>query len=181
MTRKFSKNGKPLGRTSAKGNKHKTWTSEEDNFLKLAVEQKIPRSVVAVRLGRTENSVTFRKHILKIEGAFGRSKKSQVQKARAVQAMASNQDHTGPNQMHGIQLFKLETGIQVPVRFSRNEEDRSRIRILLESMKVGQSFVVPKNLAHVTKHLILKEFESYKTKACATSSEKSFYRFFRIA
>jgi hypothetical protein len=182
MAKKFSKNGKPLGRPSAKGNKNKTWTPEEDNFLKLAVEEKIPKSVVAGRLGRTKNAITLRKYLLKIEGAFGRSKRSSVTKTDSTNPGTGSQyQGTAPNQMHGIQIMKLETGIPVPARFNRNEGERARLRILLQSMKVGQSFVVPKNLSHVAKHIVLKEFEAYKIRVCATSNEKNFYRFFRLA
>ena len=183
MSRKFSKNGKPLGRTPVKGdqNKFKAWTPEEDNFLRLAVKEQIPRSVVAVRLGRTQNAVTFRKHVLKIEGPFGRSKRSHVEKSREIQKSVLDHSPSDQGQTQGIQIFKLETGIPVPARAGRNEEERSKIRLLLGSMEIGQSFVVPKNLAHVVKHVIIKEFVSYKTRICATSNEKRFYRVFRVA
>jgi len=188
MARKFSKNGKPLGRTSSKGNKHKAWTPEEDNFLRLAVEQKIPKSVVAGRLGRTKDSIVFRKYVLKIEGAFGRDVRSNAKKLETSNPVSqiSQQTEAFSGQMQTVQTvqtFKLETGIPLPSRSGRTENlmAREKLRILLESMNVGQSFVVPRNLSHVTKHLVLKEFESYRIRICATNRDKKFYRIFRLA
>lgn len=185
MPRKFSKNGKPLGRTSSKGNKHKAWTPEEDNFLRLAVEQKIPKSVVAGRLGRTKDAIVFRKYVLKINGAFGRDVRSNAKKLETSNPVSqiSQQIEASLGQMQTVQTLKLETGIPVPLRFGRTENlmAREKLKILLESMNVGQSFVVPRNLSHVTKHLVLREFESYRIRICAMSRDKKFYRIFRLA
>jgi hypothetical protein len=75
----------------------------------------------------------------------------------------------------------LETGVPLPSRGNRNEEARSQMRSLFNQMKVGQSFVVPRKLVHVGVYLINKEFDGYKIKTSATSTDKKFFRIFRVA
>lgn len=177
----FSKNGKPMGRTpSAAENKNARWSKEEDNYLAIALREHIPASDVAARLGRTKNSIYFRKISLKLEGEFGRSKKPGRQpKARLFQ-------NTSDAIPAGIELMKLESGIPVPKRGTRvNESERNSIRQLLSKMGIGQSFVVTKNMVHVVRFLASKEFEAYKIKASLIApvqgAERKFFRIFRLA
>lgn len=182
---RFSKNGKPMGRTpSAAENKNARWSKEEDNYLAIALREHIPASDVAARLGRTKNSIYFRKITLNLEGEFGRSKKPGRQpKARLFQANEAQQQTPTPA---GITLFQLESGIPLPKRGARtNDADRNSIRELLRKMNVGQSFVVTRNLVHIARQIAGKEFEAYDIKASAIApvagSEKRFFRIFRLA
>jgi hypothetical protein len=76
----------------------------------------------------------------------------------------------------------LETGIPVPSKGGRtSSEERNQAREVLSKMYPGQSFVVPRRLVHVVRHLANMEFESYKIKASAIAADKKFFRIFRLA
>lgn len=173
---KFSKNGKPLGRVSANANKHKAWTAEEDNYLALAISENKSLGEVAARLGRTKHGVSFRKHKLGLDGKFTKSKRGRkpgVKKSSPVEPSIT------PS---GMGIMILERGIPIPTRGSKaNESERIKLRELLSQMDAGMSFVVPRNLVHVAKHIATKEFEAYHIKTSATSADKKFFRIFRVA
>jgi hypothetical protein len=174
---KFSKNGKPLGRVSANANKHKAWTAEEDNYLALAISENKSLAEVAARLGRTKNGVSFRKHKLGLDGKFTKSKRGR--KPGWKKATAPTEASITPS---GMSIMILERGIPVPARGSKtHESERIKLRELFKIMEVGMSFVVPRNLVHVAKHITTKEFEAYRIKTSATSADKKFFRIFRVA
>jgi hypothetical protein len=174
---KFSKNGKPLGRVSANANKNKAWTAEEDNYLTLALSENKTLAQVASRLGRTKNAITFRKHILGLEGRFGNSGRGRKPNQRKPYSPVTESITND-----GLGIMVLESGIPVPTRGSKvHEAEREKLRDLFRAMHVGMSFVVPRNLVHVAKHIVDKEFEAYRIKTSATSAEKKFFRIFRVA
>lgn len=176
---RFSKNGKPMGRTPAtKENKHSRWDKQEDNYLALALKEGISAGEVANRLGRTKNSIYFRKLKLGLEGTFVRSKKKSKSKHEPKSKLVS----VFRDENSQFKIFKLETGIPVPAKGGRtNEQERDQARSVLGSMNTGQSFVVPRRLVHVVRHLASKEFGEYKIRASACSGDKKFYRIFRLA
>jgi len=50
----FSKNGVPMGRNkSTAENNSSRWTAQEDNYLKMALEEGLPSVEVAAKLGRS--------------------------------------------------------------------------------------------------------------------------------
>jgi hypothetical protein len=182
----FSKNGKPMGRTPATAeNKNKQWSKEEDVYLALALREGISASDVAARLGRTKNSVYFRKLSLGLEGVFTRGKRTNKHepKSKLVQNKQQKvQSQSKPQSFEFVNIFQLESGVPVPQRGAKaNEEERESARNVFSRMNPGQSFVVPRRLVHVVRHLANKEFESYKIKASAIGSDKKFFRIFRLA
>ena len=178
----FSKNGKPLGRVSVNGNKNKVWTPEEDNYLALSLKEGVASADdVASRLGRTKASLYFRKAVLQLEGGFTRSKtiKRTTSSFRTFDPAPQEQMVSVPEQSPRIMV--LEIGIPLSLRSNRNEEERIKLRDLFNAMETGMSFVVPRNLVHVAKHLADKEFEAIRIKTSATSKDKRFFRIFRVA
>ena len=180
----FSKNGKPLGRVSVNGNKNKVWSPEEDNYLALSLKEGVASADdVAARLGRTKASLYFRKAVLQLEGGFTRSKtiKRSTPSFRTFDTAPQEQMVSVPELEQSPRIMVLEMGIPIPLRSNRNEEERIKLRDLFNAMQVGMSFVVPRNLVHVAKHLANKEFEAMRIKASATSKDKRFFRIFRVA
>lgn len=181
----FSKKGKPMGRSKAvKEGQKRRWTPEEDNYLRIALEEGKDASTVAARLGRSRFSVTCRKSELGIEGRFARARKSSAPapktapKASPARPKKTVATLSGPD---GLQLMVLETNVPLPSKATKNDEAREKIRGLLKEMKVGNSFVVPRKLVHVATYVASREFEDYKLRTSATSPEKQFYRIFRLA
>lgn len=174
----FSKKGVPMGRNKSQAdNKNSQWSAEEDNYIRMAIESRIPASTVASKLGRTEHSVKNRKWILGIEGRFPSTKR--VANKSAMTLMPKKPSSNPPK---GIELFSMETNVPIPSRGAgANEESRNKIRNLFSQMNVGQSFVVPRKLVHVAKYITDKEFPSFKIKTSATSADKQFHRIFRVA
>lgn len=174
----FSKNGKPMGRTkSTMVRKNKQWTAEEDNYIRIAVQEGLSTAAVSARLGRSVASISGRKWALGIEGRLASSKGKKGTKMNR-HSIAGTQ--STPSFSFGAGILELESGIPMPTKHSRNEEVRNKMRNLFDQMRQGQSFVVPKNLLHVANHLAKKEFSGYKTRATATSQDKKFYRIFRV-
>lgn len=173
----FSKKGIPMGRNKSQAdNKSKQWSSAEDNYIRMAVEQGLCTATVASKLGRTVASVQNRKWNLGIEGRFGSSKGKKVAAPKAVKM---TKEYKAPK---GIQLFTLESNVPIPSKGKgANEEARNHMRDLFNKIQVGQSFVVPKGMVHVVSHLVKKEYEAFKIRTSATSAEKKFFRIFRVA
>jgi len=172
----FSKNGKPMGRTkSTMVRKNKQWTAEEDNYIRIAIQEGLSTAEVSARLGRSIASIAGRKWALGIEGRLSSSKGKKGTKMNR-HAIAN----PAPSLSFGSGIMELESGIPLPTKSSRNEEARTKMRSLFNQMRQGQSFVVPKNLLHVASHLAKKEFTGYKTRSSATSPDKNFYRIFRV-
>lgn len=136
----------------------KIWTNNDDEKLIQLVKEGLPSRVIGEKLERSTLSIQSRRHLLKKE------------KVHNVE-LASN----------GLALMVLEDGIQPPPGRSKNEELRNQLRKLFENMKVGQSFVVPRKVVHIIHYLINSEFESYRIRTSAISSDKQFFRIFRIA
>jgi hypothetical protein len=173
----FSKKGIPMGRNKSKAdNKNKQWSKAEDNYIKLAVEEKLPSSIVASKLGRSIASIQNRKWTLGIEGRFGNSPRGSRKQEKV--ATRSNPAAQTPQ---GLKIMTLETGVPMPSRGNRNEEAREQMRGLFNKMTVGQSFVVPRKLVHIGVYLITKEFEGYKIRTSATTPDKQYFRIFRVA
>ncbi len=181
MAQRFSKNGVPLGRVGRESNKNKSWTKEEDNYLAMVLEQGTnSASQVASRLGRTKNSIYFRKITLGLGGSFARDKrkKSHERKSRLVQPSQT----LSVQAPKGLQIMVLEDNIPMPGKNRlKNQEERNQLRKIFEQMNVGQSFAVPRNLVHVAKHLANKEFEAYKIRTSCISVDKKFFRIYRVA
>ena len=175
----FSKNGIPMGRgKSSADNKHARWSTAEDNYIKMAVETGVPASTVASKLGRSIASIQNRKWSLGIEERFANSPRGSSKAAVAKPAKAAVAKSTNT----GVQLFTLESGIPIPTKGQKaNEEARTQLRGLFNKMSTGQSFVVPKNIVHVAAHLVKKEFGAFKIRTSATTPEKKFFRIFRVA
>ena len=172
----FSKNGKPMGRTkSTMVRKNKQWTAEEDNYIRIAIQEGRSTAEVSARLGRSVAAISGRKWSLGIEGRLSSSKGKKGNKMDRNSVASST-----PILSFGSGIMELESGIPLPTKNSRNEEARNRMRNLFNQMRQGQSFVVPKNLLHVAAHLAKKEFVGYKTRSSATSPDKQFYRIFRV-
>ena len=170
----FSKKGIPMGRNKSQAdNKSKQWSSAEDNYIRMAVEQGLCTATVAAKLGRTKASVQNRKWNLGIEGRFGSSK------GKSVVAPKATKEAKVPK---GIQLFTLESNVPIPSKGKgANEEARNHMRALFNKIQIGQSFVVPKGMVHVVSHLAKKEYEAFRIRTSATSAEKKFFRIFRVA
>lgn len=179
MAIKFSKNGKPLGRTkSALERNNKQWSPEEDNYLRIAVAEGLSAITVAERLCRTAHSVRTRKWSLGIEGRLQRPTKKVVavsKTKKVVQPKSQLQIDFQPG------ILELESNVPLPTKHGRNEEARNKMRELLNKMQPGQSFVVPQNMFHPATYLINKEYGSFKTRSTPTTADKKFYRIFRIA
>jgi hypothetical protein len=176
----FSKNGKPMGKTPSNSvNKNNRWSKDEDNYLSLALKEGISATEVAARLGRTKNAVYFRKLTLGLDGAFARAK---GYKHEPKSKLVSPEQVTSVTSHNEFAIFQLETGIPVPSKGGRtSSEERNQAREVLSKMYPGQSFVVPRRLVHVVRHLANMEFEAYKIKASAIAADKKFFRIFRLA
>lgn len=170
-----------MGRSkSSAENNSSRWTAQEDNYLKMALEEGHTSSEVAARLGRSIASIATRKWTLNLEGRFGRSPKGSTRNFtnRRSKSNSVNTEYAAPK---GIELFKIESGVPLPTRNGRNEEAREQLRKIFNQIQAGQSFVVPKNLVHVAHYIVNKEFEAYKIRTSATSADKKFFRIYRVA
>jgi hypothetical protein len=177
----FSKNGVPMGRNkSTAENNSSRWTAQEDNYLKMSLEEGLPSVEVAAKLGRSIASLQTRKWTLKLEGRFARSPKGSTRNFKSTGRTRSKATGT-VTAPKGIQLFKIETGVPLPARNGRNEEARNQMREIFNQIKVGQSFVVPKNMVYVAQYIVNKEFQAYKLRTSATSADKKFFRIYRVA
>ncbi len=173
----FSKKGVPMGRNkSTAENTSSRWTPEEDNYLRLAAEQNVSSRTVAAKLGRSYASVYTRKWQLDIKN--NKSVPRKGAKRTSVKSPIATTTYATPK---GIELFKIETGVPLPARNGRNEEARNQMREIFNQIKVGQSFVVPKNMVYVAQYIVNKEFQAYKLRTSATSADKKFFRIYRVA
>ena len=174
----FSNKGIPMGRNKSQSvNASSQWSEAEDNYLRMTAEQNMPAPMVAAKLGRTPASVYTRKWNLGIKNnhAVPRIKAPKVVSKPQIVKIKNN---TGS----GMNLFALETGVPIPQRGYRgNEEVRMKIISTFERMNIGQSFVIEKNMLNPTVHLAKTQFQAYRIKTSATSAEKKFYRIFRLA
>lgn len=178
----FSNKGIPMGRNkSASVNASSQWSEAEDNYLRMTAEQNMPAGMVAAKLGRTPASVYTRKWILGIKNnhTVPRVKTPKGTKVVSKPQIVKVKTSSPPS---GMKLFALETGVPVPQRGYRgNEEVRAKLINTLESMNAGQSFVIEKGMLNPTVHLAKTQFQAYRIKTSATSSDKKFYRIFRLA
>ena len=177
----FSNKGIPMGRNkSASVNASSQWSAAEDNYLRMTAEQNMPAGMVASKLGRTPASVYTRKWILGIKNNHAVPR---VKAPKATKVVSKPQIvKVKTSKSSGMNLFALETGVPVPQRGYRgNEEVRSKIIGTLERMNPGQSFVIEKGMLNPTVHLAKTQFQAYRIKTSATSADKKFYRIFRLA
>lgn len=152
----------------------KRWTASEDKYLRLALKEGKSASEVARNLGRSSVSVTARKLSLKLKGRFKRSTKAVIQTNRVIKAIQNGgQDAT--------EVFKLESGVQMPKRLSKYSDERNKLRNTFQSMEVGQSFIITGNLVNAARVMANEEFESMKVRIVHTTPDKKFARVFRVA
>jgi len=177
----FSNKGIPMGRNKSQSvNASSQWSEAEDNYLRMTAEQNMPAGMVAAKLGRTPASVYTRKWNLGIKNnhAVPRIKAPKGAKVVSKPQIVKIKNNTGS----GMNLFTLETGVPVPQRGYRgNEEVRAKLINTLERMNAGQSFVIEKGMLNPTVHLAKTQFQAYRIKTSATSADKKFYRIFRLA
>ena len=177
----FSNKGIPMGRNkSASVNASSQWSEAEDNYLRMTAEQNMPAGMVAAKLGRTPASVYTRKWTL---GIKNNQAVPRVKAPKGAKIVSKPQIVKIKNNIpSGMKLFALETGVPVPQRGYRgNEEVRAKLINTLERMNAGQSFVIEKGMLNPTVHLAKTQFQAYRIKTSATSAEKKFYRIFRLA
>ena len=177
----FSNKGIPMGRNkSASVNASSQWSEAEDNYLRMTAEQNMPAGMVAAKLGRTSASVYTRKWILGIKNNHAVPR---VKAPKATKVVSKPQIvKVKTSKSSGMNLFALETGVPVPQRGYRgNEEVRAKLINTLERMNAGQSFVIEKGMLNPTVHLAKTQFQAYRIKTSATSADKKFYRIFRLA
>ena len=160
------------------------WTVSEDTFLKESLISNKSAEDVAALLNRTKDSVTTRKWHLKLEGRFKAPAKSETSTAYGtvkvngkVQVVASvNEDPF---------LWKIEKNVPLPSRGAGSKEATElliqKVKNLMEKIKVGESFVVPRNAVRHITSVAKTDYEAYKIRTSATSKEKKFFRVFRIA
>ena len=182
----FSKNGVPMGRNkSTAENKHSAWTLDEDKYIIKSCAENVTAPEMAAKLGRTAMSIYARKSYLGIKNdkSVPRKKRTKTQ----VKAKSSKRGRPRKNVAEaiytapaGLQLFKLESGIPMPTRGERNPEQTAQLRSILQRMEIGNSFVVPKNVVYKATYLANKEFGSYKLRSSATSTDRKWYRIFRV-
>lgn len=150
----------------------KRWTASEDKYLRLSLKEGRSAAEVGRNLGRSAASVTQRKITLGCRGRFNRSTKTVIQTIKVLQAFDGQSPYTGS--------FDLETGHQVPSRFTKNTEARAKLFNTLQKMEVGQSFVLPSNLVYSARQIVNQSFGEYKIKIVSTDSSKKFSRLFRV-
>jgi hypothetical protein len=155
-------------------NTRKKWTQAEDKYLKLSVKEGLSATEVARNLGRSRESISARKVILGVPGRFSRCSQKVIQIIREKPTTASQSKQNRGN------IFEIEEGYEVPSRFSRNAEEKSRIQNTFELLRPGQSFVIEGNLVHVARQIAKDNFESYKIKIVSTDADKKFARVYRI-
>ena len=175
----FSNKGVPMGRNkSVAVNANSHWSAEEDNFLRMAAAQNMTTTLVASKLGRTPASVYTRKWQLDIQNDKTMPRIKSPKTAKPVKAKTP-QAVKAPK---GVQLFQLESGIPIPSRGSRgNEQVKMQIRNTFNRMEIGNSFVINKEALNSTVYIAKNEFGAYRIKTSATSPEKKFFRIFRVA
>jgi hypothetical protein len=173
----FSNKGIPMGRNkSTPVNSHSQWSSEEDQFLRMAAAQNMSAGLIASKLGRTSASVYTRKWQLDIQNDKTMPK-IKAPKAAKVKAAPV---YKAANVPTGVQLFALESGVPVPSK-GGNEELKNKIRGTFNRMEVGQSFVINKEVLNSTVYIAKNEFGAYRIKTSATTPDKKFFRIFRLA
>jgi hypothetical protein len=179
----FSNKGIPMGRNKTVSlNASSQWSEAEDNYLRMTAEQNMPAGMVAAKLGRTNASVYTRKWTLGIKNNHAVPRIKAPKGVKEVSKSQIVKVKTKTDKQSGMQLFALETGVPIPQRGYRgNEEVRMKLINTLERMNPGQSFVIEKGMLNPTVHLAKTQFEAYRIKTSATSADKKFYRIFRLA
>jgi hypothetical protein len=175
----FSNKGIPMGRNkSVSVNSNAQWSEAEDNYLRMTAEQNMPAGMVAAKLGRTNASVYTRKWQLGIKNNHAVPRVKAPKTAKIVKTKMT-QEVKAPK---GIQLFQLESGIPIPSRGSRgNEQVKMQIRSTFNRMEVGNSFVINKEVLNSAVYIAKNEYGAYRIKTSATSPDKKFFRIFRVA
>jgi hypothetical protein len=155
----------------------KKWKSSEDRILRSGLKEGKSATEVAQILGRSPGSVTQRKMMLGLAGTFRRHSQnghSQIQLAlpAAVQPEVS---------ANGIEIFKIESGVAMPTKFTPHFKEKEKIYQLLRQIQPNQSFIIPGNLTNATRFIVQKEFPQYKIRIVRTTDDKKFARVFRLA
>jgi len=152
----------------------KRWTASEDKILRLGLKEGKSASEVARNLGRTASSVSVRKMTLGLKGRFNRSTKVVAQTIRVIKAIQNNGSDPA-------EIFKIETGVPMPTRYSRYGGEKAKLRATLNQLQVGQSFVMTANLVNSARLMANSEFPEFKIKIVHTTPDKKFARVFRVA
>lgn len=152
----------------------KRWTASEDKVLRLALKEGLSAGEVARNLGRSASSVSARKVSLGIKGRFSRSTKVVVQTNKVIRAMEGTSKDPA-------EVFELESGVEMPARFSAYSKEKEKLRNTFAQMSIGQSFIITGNLVHIARTLANVEFPELAIKIVHTTPDKQFARVFRKA
>lgn len=153
---------------------HKRWSSSEDKYLRLALKEGKSAIAVAQYLGRNQTSIYARKMYLGLKGRFARGSKLDVQANRLVRTLKES-----PKIPISGDTYNIESGIAIPGRYTKYEEDRVRIRNTFNQLEAGQSFIIPGNLVYIARKMACTEFQSYKVRIVHTDQNKQFARVYR--
>lgn len=77
-------------------------------------------------------------------------------------------------------VLVLETGIPFPARAFRDPEFIDKADSIMRSMKVSQSFVVPKERLHAVKRVAKLYYESMVFKSTVIKPDMKFARVWRV-
>lgn len=162
---------------------NKRWSRSEDKYLRLALKDGLSAEEVSRNLGRSRGSVSNRKMILGLKGRFSRFSASALLRAaeKANGTFQPTQIKKEIRKLQPTEIFELESGIEVPSRFTVYSKEREKLRNTFRQMQVGQSFVITSNLVGLTRILANTEFPEMQIKIVSTSEEKKFSRVFRKA
>ena len=81
---------------------------------------------------------------------------------------------------HSMHVLKLESNVPLPERGIRDPQFVQEASQIIKSMKVSQSFVVPKHKLHSVKKLIKTDFENLVVKSALIKPEEKFARIWRV-
>jgi hypothetical protein len=79
-----------------------------------------------------------------------------------------------------LSILKLESNVPLPERGIRDPQFVQEASQIIKSMKVSQSFVVPKHKLHSVKKLIKNDFENLVVKSALIKPEEKFARIWRV-
>ena len=160
------------------------WTASEDTILKESLFSNKSAEDVAALLNRSKDSVTTRKWHLKLDGRFKAPGKSETPTTQGT-VKVNGKTQVVESASDEPFLWKIEKNVPLPSRGAGSKEATElliqKVKNLMEKIKVGESFVVPRNAVRHIAAVAKSDYEAYKIRTSATSKEKKFYRVFRIA
>lgn len=99
--------------------------------------------------------------------------------ATSKKSAAKSAAKTFPVKQH-MSVLKLESNVPLPERGIRDPQFVLEASQIIKSMKVSQSFVVPKHKLHSVKKLIKTDFENLVVKSALIKPEEKFARIWRV-